>query len=153
MAIQKVKEFLKKRGFEDRLIETKDSSATVELAAKAVGTEPDRIAKSLTFLVEERPIMILVSGESRISNPKFKDTFHVKARMIPRERVETLIGHDVGGVCPFGINEGVDIYLDNSLKKYDVIFPAGGNANSAVRLSVDELEEITQPKAWVDVVK
>ena len=127
------------------------SSATVELAAQAVGTEPERIAKSLTFMVEDHPVMILCAGDAKISNPKYKAYFHKKAKMLTREEVNELIGHDVGGVCPFGIREGVKVYLDDSLKRFDVIYPACGSSSSAVRLTIPELEEISGYSEWIDV--
>ena len=127
------------------------SSATVELAAQAVGTEPERIAKSLTFMVEDHPVMILCAGDAKISNPKYKAYFHKKAKMLTREEVNELVGHDVGGVCPFGIREGVKVYLDDSLKRFDVIYPACGNSSSAVRLTIPELEEISGYIEWIDV--
>lgn len=130
------------------------SSATVELAAEAVGTEPDKICKTLSFILkDETPILILVSGEAKIANPKFKAFFGEKARMIPFEQVEPLIGHAVGGVCPFGINEGVRVYLDESLKKHEEVYPAVGSDNSAIRLSIAELEETSGYSEWIDVCK
>ena len=151
--IDKVRDYLRSVGLEDRLIVTDQSSATVELAAKAVGTEPGRIAKSLTFLAEGKPVMILAAGDARVDNRKFKDRFHTKAKMIPWDQVEAYVGHEPGGVCPFALKEGVAVYLDVSLKQYDTVYPAGGSPNSAVRLSPEELERISGSLGWVDVCR
>lgn len=151
--IDKVRDYLRSVGMEDRLIVTDQSSATVELAAKAVGTEPGRIAKSLTFLTEGKPVMILAAGDARVDNRKFKDRFHTKAKMIPWDQVEACVGHEPGGVCPFALKEGVAVYLDVSLKQYDTVYPAGGSPNSAVRLSPEELERISGSLGWVDVCR
>ena len=151
--IDKVRDYLRSVGMEDRLIVTDQSSATVELAAKAVGTEPGRIAKSLTFLTEGKPVMILAAGDARVDNRKFKDRFHTKAKMIPWDLVEDYVGHEPGGVCPFALKEGVSVYLDVSLKQYDTVYPAGGSPNSAVRLSPEELERISGSLGWVDVCR
>ena len=153
MAIEKVRTYLEERGLRDRLIEPDQSSATVIEAAAAIGCEPGEIAKSLSFLVDDQPILIVVEGMARVDNKKFKNRFACKAKMIPADRVEPLIGHDVGGVCPFGINEGVTVYLDESLKQHETVYPAGGNDHSAVRLSISELEECSGYKEWVDVCK
>lgn len=151
MAFDKAKEYIEKRGFADRIMTFDVSSATVELAAEAVGTAPARIAKSLTFKVDEKPVMIIFAGDAKVSNSKYKAFFHCKAKMLSAEEVHSLIGHDVGGVCPFGINDGVSVYLDESLKRFDTVYPACGNAASAVRLSIPELEELACPADWVDV--
>ena len=151
MAFEKAYEDLKKKGYADRVMTFEVSSATVELAALAVGTEPERIAKSLTFMVDGGPVMILFAGDVKVANPKFKETFHTKAKMLSREEVGALIGHDVGGVCPFGVNDGVKVYLDESLRRFDTVYPACGNAQSAVRLSIPELEEVSGSLGWVDV--
>ena len=151
MSLEKAKNYLNSFGLADKILEFNTSSATVELAAQAVGTEPDKIAKSLTFLINDKPIMILTSGLTKVSNRKFKDTFQCKAKMIPRENVEELIGHDVGGVCPFGINPDVKVYLDKSLKKHETVFPAAGSSNSAIELSPDELEKIINVSEWIDI--
>ena len=127
------------------------SSATVELAAKAVGTEPERIAKSLTFLVDDKPVMVLCAGDAKVSNQKYKAYFHTKAKMLSPEQVHDMIGHDIGGVCPFGINENVQVYLDKSLKRFDIVYPACGSANSAVKLSLPELEECSDYIEWIDI--
>ena len=153
MAFDRAKKNLDEKGFGDRVKEFEVSSATVELAAIAVGTEPARIAKSLTFLVEEKPVMIICAGDVKIDNSKYKGMFHTKAKMLTPEQVEIMIGHAVGGVCPFGINEGVDVYLDESMKRFDTIYPACGSSNSAVKLSCDELEMLSGSLGWVDVCK
>lgn len=150
MALDEAKQYLEERGYGDRVKVFDVSSATVELAALAVGTEPARIAKSLTFKVDEQPIMIICAGDAKISNPKYKALFHKKAKMLTREEVNQFIGHDVGGVCPFGIHEGVDVYLDESLKRFEKVYPACGSANSAVELTPSELEALSCCKAWVD---
>ncbi|HIT01488.1 MAG TPA: YbaK/EbsC family protein [Candidatus Enterenecus merdae] len=129
------------------------SSATVELAAQAVGCPPAHIAKTLSFLLPEGPVLILAAGDARVDNAKYKARFHTKAKMIPSEQVEPLIGHGVGGVCPFGVNEGVPVYLDQSLRRFDTVYPAAGTANSAVELSLEELERAAQAAGWVDVCK
>ncbi len=151
MSFELAENYLKERGFGDRILTFSVSSATVELAAEALGTEPARIAKSLTFSVDGKPVMILCAGDAKIANPKYKAQFRVKAKMLSREEVSELIGHEVGGVCPFGIKEGVAVYLDESLKRFDTVYPACGNAASAVRLSVAELEKLAGPVSWVDV--
>lgn len=153
MSIEKAKQYLESKGFGDRVIETEKSSATVQEAAEALGVEPGRIAKTLSFLTPDGPILILAEGTARVDNRKFKDTFHTKAKMIPGDQVEELVGHAPGGVCPFGINDGVKVYLDDSLKRYDIVYPAAGNAQSAVKLALDELEQAMAVNAWVDVCK
>ncbi|MDO5455912.1 MAG: YbaK/EbsC family protein [Eubacteriales bacterium] len=153
MSIVKARRYLEEKGYSDRIIETDVSTATVELAAEAIGVEPGRICKSLSFLLEERPILILAEGMARIDNRKYKDTFGKKAKMIPRDQVEEYIGYEAGGVCPFGVKPNVEIYLDESLRKWDEVYPAVGNANSAVRLSPEELEEAVDALGWVDVCK
>ena len=151
MAIEKVKEYFKNFGIESRIQEFDVSSATVELAAKALNCAPERIAKSLSFMVNEKPIIIVVAGDIKVSNSKFKQQFQTKAKMLSFEEAETLIGHKVGGVCPFAINEGVDVYLDISLKNYETVFPACGSSNSAIELTIEELEKFSNFKDWVDV--
>ena len=153
MALEKAKAYLEERGYGDRVMVFDVSSATVELAAKAVGTEPEKIAKSMTFKVNEKPVMIVCAGDAKVNNQKFKETFHVKAKMLSFDEVHEFIGHDVGGVCPFGINDGVDVYLDESLRKFDVVYPAAGNGKSAVRLTVEELYEVSNAEGWVNVCK
>lgn len=151
MAIEKVKEYFKKFGIENRIQEFDVSSATVELAAKALNCAPERIAKSLSFMVNEKPIIIVVAGNIKISNSKFKQQFQTKAKMLSFDEAENLIGHKVGGVCPFAINDGVDVYLDTSLKHYETVFPACGSSNSAIELSIAELEKYSNFKKWIDV--
>ena len=151
MSIEKVKEYFKSFGIENRIQEFTVSSATVELAAKALGCKPERIAKSLSFLVNEKPIVIVVAGNIKISNSKFKQQFLTKAKMLTFEEAESLVGHKVGGVCPFAVNEGVDVYLDVSLKNYETVFPACGSSNSAIELSIAELEKYSNFKNWIDV--
>ncbi|MCD8224301.1 MAG: YbaK/EbsC family protein [Clostridiales bacterium] len=153
MSIEKVKAYLREFGLADRVREFSVSSATVELAAQALGCEPGRIAKSLSFLTDAGPILIIAEGDARVDNKKFKAQFHQKAKMIPWDEVETYIGHAPGGVCPFAVNDGVAVYLDESLKHYDVVYPAAGNASSAVKLTIAELERCAQAAGWVDVCR
>lgn len=153
MSMDKARAHLAKFGLEDRIIELEASSATVSLAAEALGCEPDHIAKTLSFVSGESAILILAAGMARIDNPKFKAQFGMKAKMLPAEHVEEIIGHGVGGVCPFGVNEGIPVYLDASLKKYDIVYPAAGNDHSGVRLTVDELFAASGAVAFVDVCK
>ena len=135
MALEEAKEYLVNKGYGDRVLVFEVSSATVELAAVAVGTEPEKIAKSLTFMVDEQPVMIICAGDAKINNSKYTGSFHKTAKMLTREEVNELMGHDVGGVCPFGIKDGVDVYMDVSLKRFEKIYPACGSANSAVELT------------------
>lgn len=153
MSMDKARAHLKRYGLEDRIIELHESSATVELAAQALGCEPDHIAKTLSFANGEGALLVLAAGCARIDNAKFKARFGMKARMLPAERVEALIGHAVGGVCPFGINPGIPVYLDESLKCYDIVYPAAGNAHSGVRLTVEELLRASEAEGFVDVTK
>ncbi len=153
MAIEKAKEYLKQFGLDSKIQEFDVSSATVELAAKALGTEEERIAKTLSFKLQDRAILIVCAGDTKIDNKKFKAEFQTKAKMIPKEDVEELIGHRVGGVCPFGINDGIDIYLDDSLKRFETVFPACGSSNSAIELSIDEIEKVVKFSKWIDVCK
>lgn len=152
MAIEKAKEYLKQFGADKRVLEFEVSSATVELAAQALSCEPARIAKSLTFS-GEHPIMIVAAGDAKVDNRKFKEQFSMKAKMLGADEVETLIGHGVGGVCPFGVKEDVEVYLDDSLKRFKTVFPAAGSANSAIELTIEELERFSSCKQWVDVCK
>ncbi len=153
MSFEKAKAYLENRGFADRILTFETSSATVELAAAAVGTEPEKIAKSLTFSVNGTAVMIVCAGDGKVSNPKYKACFGTKAKMLTKEEVSELIGHDVGGVCPFGINENVRVCLDNGLRRFETVYPACGSGNSAVRLSVSELEALCPGAEWVDVCK
>lgn len=153
MSVERVRDYFSKYGIENRIQEFPVSSATVELAAEALGTEGKRIAKTLSFMAGEKPILIVAAGDAKIDNPKFKAQFHTKAKMLGFDEVEPLIGHAVGGVCPFGINEGVDVYLDVSLKRFETVFPACGSANSAVELTISELEKYSGFLSWIDVCK
>ena len=153
MVIDRVKAFMEERGMAGRVMEFDVSSATVELAAAAVGCEPARIAKTLSFHVGDRVALIVAAGDARIDNPKYKAQFHGKAKMLKADEAEPLIGHAVGGVCPFAVNDGCDIYLDASLKRFETVFPACGSANSAIELTPAELEELCAPCTWVDVCK
>ena len=153
MAIEKVKAFFKEYGMEGRVLEFEVSSATVELAAQAAGCEPCRIAKSLSFLVDEKAILVVCAGDAKVDNAKYKAQFGTKAKMLTPDQVETMIGHAVGGVCPFGINEGVVVYLDESLKRFETVFTACGSSNSAIELTIEELEKYSGFAAWVDVCK
>ena len=153
MSIERAKAYLTQKGMLDRVMEFEQSSATVELAALAVGCEPARIAKTLSFNVDGRIVLILFTGDARVDNRKFKDYFHTKPRMLAAEDAQRLIGHDVGGVCPFGINDGCEVFLDESLKRFDIVYPAAGNATSAVRLTPAELEQLCTPCTWIDVSK
>lgn len=153
MSLEKAKNHLEKFGLADRIREFDVSSATVELAAKALGCDEAEIAKSMAFIVEDKPIIVVCAGDTKIDNSKFKAMFHTKAKMIGFDELEPLIGHAAGGVCPFGVNDGVRVYLDESLKRFDTVYPAAGTANSAVRLTPDELEKASPMTAWVDVTK
>ena len=153
MAIEKVREYFRNNGMEDRIHEFDVSSATVELAAEALHCEPCRIAKTLSFMVNDRPILIVAAGDAKIDNARYKAQFGTKAKMLGREEVEELIGHAVGGVCPFVIKEGVTVYLDESLKRFQSVFPACGSSNSAIVLTIEELEKYAAPADWVDVCK
>lgn len=153
MSAEKAKEHLEKFGFGGRIKTFEQSSATVELAAQALGCKPAHIAKSLTFMVNDKPVMIVTAGDVKVDNAKFKARFGVKAKMLSPDQVSELIGHPVGGVCPFGINEGVSVYLDESMKRFERIFPAAGSGNTAVDLSLEELEKCACAEEWVDVTK
>ena len=154
MSIETGRAYLRARGYEDRIQEFSVSSATVELAAQAVGCEPARIAKTLSFKVGERPILVVAAGDARIDNSKYKHFFGVKAKMLTLEEAVERIGHAVGGVCPFGIdNPAVTAYLDVSLRRFDTVYPAAGNAASAVRLSCGELDILSNSSGWIDVCK
>ncbi|MGN0295304.1 MAG: YbaK/EbsC family protein [Lachnospiraceae bacterium] len=153
MAIEKVKEYFKNYDMEDRIQEFDVSSATVELAAEALHCEPCRIAKTLSFMAKDQPILIVAAGDAKIDNPKYKAQFGTKAKMLTCEEVETLTGHAVGGVCPFAVNDGVTIYLDESLKRFQTVFPACGSSSSAIELTIEELEKYSGYTAWIDVCK
>lgn len=153
MAIERVKEYFRQYSMENRIIELKESSATVELAAQALGCEPARIAKSLSFMVDGKAILVISAGDVKVDNAKYKAEFGTKAKMLTAEEVETMVGHAVGGVCPFGINEGVTVYLDESLKRFHTVFPACGSGNSAIELTIPEMEQYSGYDKWVDVCK
>lgn len=153
MALEKAKEYLEKNNLGDRVIILDKDTSTVSLAAQALGIDDDMIAKTLSFYIDNKPILIVLSGNSRIDNKKYKEYFNTKAKMIEFENVEKEIGHSVGGVCPFGVNDGVDIYLDKSLKKYEYVYPACGSSNSAVKIKVSELESIIPYKDYIDIAK
>lgn len=153
MSIERVKAYFRKYEMEDRIQELEVSSATVELAASALHCEPQRIAKTLSFMVDGQAILLVAAGDMKIDNPKYKAKFGKKAKMLSPDEVETLVGHAVGGVCPFAVNEGVKVYLDVSLKRFDTVFPACGSGNSAIELTIAELEEYSGYAEWVDVCK
>ena len=153
MAFDRAKAYLEGYGLGDRIHEFAVSSATVELAAAALHCEPERIAKTLSFMIDGHGILVVAAGDARIDNHKYKEQFHTKAKMLSWEEAETLIGHAVGGVCPFAVNEGVDVYLDVSLKRFETVFPACGSSNSAIELSIPELEKYSGYVSWVDVCK
>ena len=154
MSIEKVRSYFRQwPGMEEKILEFPVSSATVAEAAKAVGTEERRIAKTLSFMLDDGPILVVAAGDAKIDNKKFKATFHKKATMLKVDELTELIGHPVGGVCPFGIKEGVRVYLDQSLRRFPSVFPACGSANSAIELSIPELEIYSRFEEWVDVCK
>lgn len=153
MAIEKVREYFRTLGIEDRILEFDVSSATVDLAAQAIGCEPARIAKTLSFYMGDRVALIVAAGDARIDNPKFKAVFHTKAKMLKAEDAERLIGHAVGGVCPFAVADTCDVYLDESLRRFETVFPACGSSTSAIELTLDELERFSGARGWVDVAK
>ena len=153
MAIEKVRDYFAGFGIADRILEFDTSSATVELAAQALGCEPCRIAKTLSFMLEDGAILIVAAGDAKIDNTKYKARFGKKAKMLTPDEVVQLVGHAVGGVCPFAVNPGVTVYLDESLKRFDTVFPACGSSNSAIELSIPELEKYSVLSGWVDVCK
>lgn len=153
MSVEQVKSYFKDMGMEERVLEFEVSSATVELAAQALHCEPCRIAKTLSFHVGERVVLIVAAGDAKIDNPKYKAKFGTKAKMLSYEEAEPLIGHAVGGVCPFAVNEGVEVYLDESLKRFETVYPACGSSNSAIELTIPELEQYSKYVEWIDVCK
>ena len=153
MSIEIVRKYFSSFGMEDRILEFQVSSATVELAAQAVGCIPARIAKTLSFKIGEEPILIVAAGDAKIDNRKYKDKFGKKAVMLSQEEVSKKVGHAVGGVCPFGIPETVRVYLDESLRRFETVFPAAGSSNSAIELNMEELERYSTAKEWIDVCK
>ncbi|MBF4692251.1 YbaK/EbsC family protein [Fusibacter ferrireducens] len=153
MAFDRVKKYFENVGLGDRVKELENSSATVELAAKAIGCEPKQIAKTMSFFIEEQPVLIVTAGDAKIDNKKYKQTFDKKAKMIPWDQVEERIGHSPGGVCPFAVKTDVEVYLDVSLRRFDYVYPAGGSGNSAVKVTLEELIEYSESKGWIDVCK
>lgn len=153
MAIAQVKQYFQQWGMEQRVMEFATSCATVEEAAKSVNCAPERIAKTLSFQVNEQVILVVMAGDARIDNAKFKAFFHVKARMLPAESTEAVIGHAAGGVCPFAIHAGIAVYLDISLRRFTTVFPSCGASNSAIELNLAELEQFSNAADWVDVCK
>ena len=151
MSIERVKAYFASVGLADRVREFEVSSATVELAALALGCEGKRIAKTLSFMGPAGPLLVVAAGDARIDNAKFKAQFGLKAKMLTPEQAVELVGHAVGGVCPFAVNEGVEVWLDESLKRFETVFPACGSSNSAIELTIPELEKYAAPKGWVDV--
>ena len=153
MSIEKVRAYFAAQGIEDRIQEFPVSSATVELAAQALGVEGKRIAKTLSFLVGDQCVLIVAAGDAKVDNPKYKAQFHTKAKMLPHDLVPEYVGHAVGGVCPFAVKESVAVYLDESLRRFETVFPAAGSANSAIELTIPELERYAQTTQWIDVCK
>lgn len=153
MSIERVRTFFKEKNMEERILEFEVSSATVELAAQAVGCEPERIAKTLSFQVGERVILIVAAGDAKVNNSAYKAQFHTKAVMLKYEEVPEKIGHAVGGVCPFAVNPGVEVYLDESLKRFETVYPAAGSSSSAIELNLEELETYSGSMGWIDVCK
>lgn len=153
MSVERVRTYLQQWNLQDRVLEFTVSSATVELAAQAVGCEPAHIAKTMSFVVDGRAVLVVMAGDVKTDNRKFKDQFHTKAVMVKQDELETLVGHPMGGVCPFDVKDTVDVYLDESLKRFEIVYPAAGSASSAVRLNLAELEEASRSQGWVDVSK
>lgn len=154
MSIERVREYFKGFGIEDRMLEFDVSSATVELAAQALGCEGKRIAKTLSFHVDGKVVLIVAAGDAKIDNSKYKGYFHAKAKMLSYDEAESLIGHAVGGVCPFAVNDNVEVYLDESLRRFETVYPAVGSSNSAIELTPDELEKYsTNFVEWINVCK
>ena len=153
MSQKRAEEYLEKKGFLDHVIRLEHSTATVAMATEALGVEPGMIAKTMSFLQDDQPVLILTEGTAKVDNRKYKAAFHVKAKMIPFDEVETWIGHAPGGVCPFGVREGVRVYLDESLKQFTTVYPAAGDDHSAVKLTIPELEEAAGAMGWVDVCR
>ena len=153
MAIEKVKEYFKKFNKEKDVIELKESSATVHDAAIALGCDEAHIAKTMSYIVNEKPILIVFAGDTFVDNSKFKQQFFCKAKMIPIDLLDELVGHKAGGVCPFAIKDGVLVYLDESLKRFEYVYPACGSSNSAIKLTIEELEKYSNYKEWIDVGK
>jgi len=153
MSIERVRAFFAQYGIENQIKEFDVSSATVELAANALKCEPCRIAKTLSYMVDGKPILIVAAGDAKVDNQKFKAQFAAKAKMLKPEETLSLIGYEVGGICPFAVNDGVSVYLDISLKRFDTVFPACGSSNSAIELTIEELERYSSYISWIDVCK
>ncbi|MBS3885930.1 MAG: YbaK/EbsC family protein [Dethiobacter sp.] len=153
MSIEKVKEFFERQGIQDRIIEVEKSTATVELAALALNCEPQRIAKTLSFHIGNQVMLIVVAGDAKIDNRKYRECFGDKPKMLNSEDTTSLVGHSVGGICPFAVNESVSVYLDDSLKRFKTVFPAAGSSNSGIELTLMELEKYSNYNRWVDVCK
>ncbi|MGJ5837296.1 YbaK/EbsC family protein [Bacillus sp. G402] len=153
MSIKKVKDYFKQYEMDTRIQEFSVSSATVDLAASALGCEPERIAKTLSFLVNGQAILVVTSGDAKVDNKKFKEYFKTKAKMLPPQEVVDLVGHEIGGVCPFAIKNGVSVYLDMSLKRFETVYPACGSSNSAIELTIKQLEKYSGYSQWIDVCK
>ena len=153
MSIERVRAYLQTRGMADRIQEFDVSSATVELAAKALGVDGQRIAKTLSFKLGDRVLLVVAAGDAKVDNSRYKAAFGGKAKMLTADEAVTLVGHAVGGVCPFAVNDGVEVYLDESLKRFATVFPAAGSSNSAIEMTCEELEELSGAKGWVDVCK
>lgn len=151
MALNEVKEYLKKYNADDRVVVLNESSATVSMAAHALHTTEERIAKTLSFKIDDKVILVVLAGDAKINNSKFKHFFHEKAHMLPFDEVESLTGHPVGGVCPFAVKPGVEVYLDESLKRFETVFPACGSPASAIEVTIKELEKFSNPVGWTDV--
>ena len=152
MSIERVRAFMRERNMEEKILEFEVSSATVELAAQAVGCKPARIAKTLSFMVNGAPVLIVAAGDAKVDNSRFKAIFHTKAKMLTPDEAVALVGHAVGGVCPFAVNEGVKVYLDESLRRFETVFPAAGSSNSAIELTMDQLESLSGGE-WTDACK
>lgn len=153
MSVENARNHLIKYGMGERIVEFEESSATVELAARAIGCEEAMIAKTISFYVNDEAVLIVAAGDTKIDNPKFKEYFRCKAKMIPGAEVEQAVGHAPGGVCPFGVKDDVKVYLDDSLKRFEVVYPAAGSGNSAVKMTLEELEQASEMTAWIDVCK
>lgn len=153
MSMEQAREHIRRCGLEERIQVFDVSSATVELAAAAVGCEPAHIAKTLSFKVDDQPVLIVTAGDAKVDNAKYKARFHTKAKMLAPDEVTGMVGHSVGGVCPFGIHEGIRVFLDESMKRFEIVYPACGSANSAIKLTIPELEQCSGFEAWVDVCK
>ena len=153
MSVERVRKYFEKWNIQDRILEFDVSSATVELAAQAVGCEAARIAKTLSFHVGDRVVLVVAAGDAKVDNAKYKAQFHAKASMLKADEVEEKIGYGVGGVCPFGVNPGVEVYLDESLRRFDTVYPAAGSSNSAIELNMEELERYSASLGWIDVCK